>query len=123
MLFFGNGVASRSHFEACWFLFNKRQKCSFNSSRDPPSASCQFWFVIRLYGGAEGAKIMAEEWCRRSQYFFDMWETKGNPSYVFSDADFAAYEPSDAFVELIPRLSTRARPRAEWLRQLRPRES
>ena len=55
-----------------------------------------------------------------SANFFDMWNLKKDPMYVFTAGDHAAYTEGDDFLLLFTVLNGQALKRAEWLRGLLP---
>ena len=74
------------------------------------------------YGGAAAARALANEYCRKCQYFYDLWVTKRDEHYVYTAADIAAYKPSEEFTAVLDVLQGRALARAHWLRDLSPHE-
>jgi hypothetical protein len=71
-------------------------------------------FDISLYGDAQ-ASLMAREWARRLQYFFNIYTSSGDAHYVFSDDDVKSYVPTVGFLELERDFNARALVRWRWL--------
>ena len=69
-----------------------------------------------------GASVLAREWCRRLQYFWDLHRHSGDPHYVYTQADVAGYRPLPEFPEVVAGLQGRALQRARELARLVPRE-
>lgn len=63
---------------------------------------------------SEAASALSLEWCRRMQYFFNIWKGQQDPRYIYSESDKACYRPCEewtAFLANLPgtgRLRTRA---------------
>jgi hypothetical protein len=70
-----------------------------------PSAFCKRYGLNKLasfsFGahGEKGAASLAVEWCRRMQHFYNQWSSQPSASYAFTEADVAAYQPSDSWLE------------------------
>ena len=72
--------------------------------------------------GDHSAAVLAREWCRRLQYFWNLYRDSGDPHYVFTAADIAAYRPLPDFTDVLPALGGKALVRARNLAKLVPRE-
>ena len=69
-----------------------------------------------------GCHTLALEWCRRLQFFFDIWRQQDDPTYVYSDSDLQAYSETEEWKTFLA--SIRANPetnrRVEAIRCLLP---
>eukprot|EP00974_Lingulodinium_polyedra_P107902 10445198-Lingulodinium_polyedra.AAC.1 len=45
--------------------------------------------------GMEEAQALAQGWCHRMEYFFELWTESGDPKYKFTQADKAGYSPPE----------------------------
>ena len=70
----------------------------------------------------EVASVLAAEWIRKIQFFFNMWREIGDNAYVFTQADVAQYEPSSDFTEFIatPGMSDLASKKVRLIYDLSP---
>ena len=75
-----------------------------------------------LKHGDHNASILAREWCRRLQYFWDLHRNSGDAHYVFTKEGIAAYRPLPEFSTALGALGGRALDRAHELARLVPRE-
>jgi hypothetical protein len=53
---------------------------------------------FQLYGAA-AANAMAVEWCRKLQYYFDIWMEQGSSNYQYTEADIKGYKPTTAWLD------------------------
>ena len=65
--------------------------------------------------GDHTASVLAREWCRRLLYFWNLHRNAGDPHYVFTGVEIAAYRPLPAFTAVLPGLPGRALQRAREL--------
>ena len=77
-------------------------------------------FTIKLYGW-QGCRVLAEEWCRKMQHFYTVYNSKRNGNnYVFTVTDIGSYEESRAFTNLFNMSKGRIHQRCIALRILVP---
>eukprot|EP00974_Lingulodinium_polyedra_P026578 2563812-Lingulodinium_polyedra.AAC.1 len=60
-------------------------------------------FGIRQHG-YKVAMAMAQEWCHRMSFFFELFEEEGTGSKVYQQADLATYQPSEGWAEVVASL-------------------
>jgi len=53
-------------------------------------------FALKLYG-EECCGVFSVEWCRRQQYFLDIWKEDLDEDYCFTDSDIQGYTESSDF--------------------------
>ena len=75
--------------------------------------------------GDECASALAIEWCRRMQFWFDMWcSGAAGGDYSYTELDILSYEESARFLYLLQRLPSGAfAQRAAQVRDVIPRVS
>ena len=78
-------------------------------------------YDAQMYGD-QNASVLAREWCRRLQYFWNVHQNSSDPHHVFSAEDIAAYRPLPEFTEVLAGLQGRALRRAWELAALVPCE-
>ena len=66
-------------------------------------------YSVNLHGQTVSLAL-AEEWCRRMQHYFDLWQTEPD-GYVYTRADKAAYAPSQAWMDLVHSLPSAGKTR------------
>lgn len=76
-------------------------------------------FHLNIFG-EEASCAMANAWCHRMRYFFDLWEASGEESYTYTPEDRAGYVEEAWFTALAGDLVGRAFERLQWLRSLAP---
>jgi hypothetical protein len=76
-------------------------------------------FHLNIFG-EEASCAMAHAWCHRMQYFFGLWEARGEGSYTYTLEDRADYVEEPEFAALADNLVGRAFSRLQWLRSLAP---
>ena len=56
--------------------------------------------------GSDAATLMASEWCRRRQHFFNVWLERKEPDLLtFTEEEIASYEPPPEWSEWFSSLS------------------
>ena len=68
--------------------------------------------------GDHNASVLACEWCRRLQYFWNLYWKSADPHHVFTGEEIAAYRPLPEFAEVLAGLQGRALQRARELAKL-----
>ena len=78
-------------------------------------------FSTILYGEA-AAHAMALEWCRRCQFFYNLWVAANDESYQFTPADLEDYREGEEWLAFTSSLDEghAAWPRIQRLRELVP---
>jgi len=78
-------------------------------------------FSIRKHG-EEAARVLAVEWCKRMQFFYDIYKLADEPDFVYSPAQLSSYEEELEFVEFVLNAGVHdpAWPRAMAIRSLAP---
>ena len=66
---------------------------------------------------------MALEWCRRCEFFYQMWCSQKAPDYIYTPEDFASYDEDESWQSFMFDLDvgTAAFMRASNLVALRPK--
>ena len=54
----------------------------------------------------EGAIMLSQEYCRRANFFVDLFLAQGNEDYVFSDEDLDRCHADEAFLDWFCSLDT-----------------
>ena len=60
----------------------------------PQSAS----FSVNRMGSREVAHALAVEWCKRNQWFFNLWKAEETAGFKYTDDDYSSYKASAAWV-------------------------
>ena len=93
-----------------------------------PEAFCKTYklnkrasFSYSMYGH-EGAMVMAQEHCRRLQFFYNLWKRQSSQQYVFTEEDLS-YEETDQWKLFCSRLlaAGAARARASAVSRTAPK--
>ena len=79
-------------------------------------------FSAKKYGDY-AAHVMALEWCRRCEFFYQMWCSQKAPDYIYTPEDFASYDEDESWQSFMFDLDvgTAAFMRASNLVALRPK--
>ena len=56
-------------------------------------------FSVKVFGD-HAANVLANEWCNKCQFFFNLYQQQGCKQYVYIASDIAAYTPLDSFTRL-----------------------
>ena len=59
----------------------------------------------------EGANLLALEWCRRLQYFYNIYVCQSESEYDYSDDDCGSYKEPVSFTAYLDRLPARCHAR------------
>jgi hypothetical protein len=83
--------------------------------------SPQISFSARVYG-QKVATALAVEWCRRLQFFYDLYKAQPAPAFTYTKAHKESLQPSDAFLALKNELAkgSKAEQRAQAIESLFP---
>lgn len=101
--------------------------CAATAKKGLPSQWCRKYgmnqiasYSFSVYGEVT-ASTLAAEWCRRMQFYYDLWIESGQ-DYVYRPEDKAAYKPTDSWLRLKADLTlpAKARQRAEIIEDLFP---
>ena len=77
-------------------------------------------FSISVYTEAH-ANILAQIWCDRRQFLFDVWNERGSHfNFQFSEADLAQYSVPPAAQEITMRGNSHAKSRMDTILGLKP---
>ena len=78
-------------------------------------------FSLAKYGEL-ACQMLAEEWCRRRQFWFNMWREQGDSDYMYTKEDIDSYQEDLEFVNFLCETPTDspAWERAEALRKQVP---
>ena len=79
-------------------------------------------YSIEFHDGFHNSQVLAREYCRKCQFFFDQWCAQPNPHYVFSPGDINAYHHTAEYRAVLTELRGRALTRATALQNLFPHE-
>jgi len=78
-------------------------RCAAQAKPGVPVSWCAMYglnklasFSFSVYGEV-GAFVLSAEWCRRMQYYFDLW-LSGPDDYSFKPEDREGYKPSDEWL-------------------------
>jgi len=87
------------------------ERVTADARKGAPSQFCQTYgfnqgvsFTLSRYGDLN-CSVLALEWCRRMQFWFDLWLEQGNTKYCFSAEELLSYEETPewmAFCENAP---------------------
>jgi hypothetical protein len=75
-------------------------------------------YALATYGEV-AAHAMALEWCRKCQYYYDIYKEANDEHYVYSEADVADYREEATFLEFTSDLGAE---HPAWKRLLPVRE-
>ncbi len=56
--------------------------------------------------------VMAQEHCRRLQFFYNLWKRQSSPKYVFTEEDLSSYEETDQWKQFCSKLPAAGAARA-----------
>lgn len=102
-------------------------RCSAQAKSGTPSRWCEMYglnkiasFSFSVYGEV-GAAILSAEWCKRMQFYYDIW-LNGAGDHVYGPVDKAAYKPSSKWLRFKAALPShgKARERADAIEALFP---
>jgi hypothetical protein len=102
-------------------------RCAATAKQGLPSQWCAQYglnkiasFSFSVYG-EQGAAQLSSEWCRRMQFYYDLW-LQSSPNHVFTLQDKAAYHPTEAWLRFKASLSCTSKvfQRAEAIEALFP---
>ena len=102
-------------------------RCTAQAKSGTPTRWCQMYglnkiasFSFSVYGEVAAAALSAE-WCKRMQFFFDLW-LDGPDDFAYRPEDRQAYRPSDRWLRFVAALPNhgKARQRAEAIETLFP---
>lgn len=77
-------------------------------------------FSIRKYGD-HTASMLAIEWAREAQYFFDLWKQQRRQTYQFTEDDIVGYTPGPRWEAFYASLTGAALTRATGIVMMAPR--
>ena len=104
-------------------------RCTAQAKSGTPSRWCQMYglnkiasFSFSVYGEVAAAMLSAE-WCKRMQFYFDLWLNSPG-EHVYTPEDRQAYQPSDTWLRFKAALPShgKTRQRAEAIEALFPAE-
>ena len=79
-------------------------------------------FALSLYT-EEAALILADYWCERLQFWYDMWiSSGGDPRYGYTNEEIASFQPSPEWIRFKESFyqGGATHGRAMWLDTVRP---
>ena len=125
------------YFYYCGFYYYFLIWLYYHLGVNPPGAYTQTYKSIQQYNnklgvrsaqyypqmyGDHNASVLAREWCRRLQYFYNCYLASGDPHHAFTAEDIAAYRPLPEFPDVLAGLAGRALQQARELAKLVPHE-